>query len=120
MRAVGLTSLFAVLIALCLTVFAVLAWITARSELALAERGAELVTAFYEAEYRAVMRLNEAVESGTFGEEIDDNRELRVTWRIIGGEITIDEWVVVHKSPAAAEMPAETPEETRTFAVPQF
>ncbi|MCL1831531.1 MAG: hypothetical protein FWG45_01315 [Oscillospiraceae bacterium] len=51
----GLTSLFAVLIVLCLVVFAVLSQLTAKSELALAQRAADTVMEAYNAEYRAVV-----------------------------------------------------------------
>ena len=96
--AVGVTSLFAVLITLCLTVFAVLSCLTAQSELALAEKAADSVTAFYEAECRAVGRLAESVGFGTFTETIDENRELRVSYRSTENGIEIDEWAVVRKT----------------------
>jgi hypothetical protein len=53
--AVGLTSLFAVLIVLCLVIFAVLSRITAQSELALAQRAADTVSDRYDAEYRYIV-----------------------------------------------------------------
>jgi hypothetical protein len=53
--AVGLTSLFAVLIVLCLVIFAVLSRLTARNELALANRAADTVSERYAAEYREVV-----------------------------------------------------------------
>ncbi|MCL2638845.1 MAG: hypothetical protein FWD48_10815 [Oscillospiraceae bacterium] len=92
---VGITSLFAVLIILCLTVFAVLARLSAQSERGLAERAAEAVSAYYDAESRAVSRLSEQVTSGSFTEEIDENRSLRVTFRITEDGRFIDEWAVV-------------------------
>ncbi|MCL2754499.1 MAG: hypothetical protein FWD35_02125 [Oscillospiraceae bacterium] len=52
---VGLTSLFAVLIVLCLVIFAILARLTAQSELALAQRAADTVAARYEAEYQQIL-----------------------------------------------------------------
>jgi hypothetical protein len=53
--ATGLMSLFAVLITLCLVIFAILALLTARNELALANRAADTVSARYESEYRYVV-----------------------------------------------------------------
>jgi hypothetical protein len=52
---VGLTSLFTVLIVLCLVIFAVLSRLTAQSELALAQRAADTVAGRYEDEYRYVV-----------------------------------------------------------------
>jgi hypothetical protein len=92
---VGLASLFAVLIVLCLMIFAVLARLSAQSELNLAEIAARSVLAYYDAEYRAVVRLANSDSSGTFTEEIDENRELRVVFRITEEGTFIDEWVVV-------------------------
>jgi hypothetical protein len=89
-----MVSLFSVLIILCLMIFAVLARLSAGSELSLAEKAAESVTAYYDAEYRAVIRLAEMAEPGTFTEEIDQNRELRVTFRITETGKVIDEWAV--------------------------
>jgi hypothetical protein len=101
---VGMVSLFAVLIILCLMIFAVLARLSAGSELSLAEKAAESVTAYYDAEYRAIIRLaTESAASGTFTEEIDQNRELRVTFRITGTGKVIDEWAVEIKGTGERE-----------------
>jgi len=100
---VGLSSLFAVLIVLCLLVFAVLAKLAAESELELAQKAADSVTAFYNAENRAVVRLYEQTESGSFIEDIDENRELFVRFEIINGEVEIMEWVVVRKGSSITE-----------------
>lgn len=106
---VGGASLFAVLIILCLMVFAVLARLTAQSERNLAQKAADSLSAYYDAEYRAIVRLAEiknpapdAPETVIFGmmtftEEIDENRELRVTLDIAGGEVNVIEWAVVIK-----------------------
>jgi len=53
--AVGLMSLFAVLITLCLVIFAILARLTAHNELALAQRAADTVSTRYENEFRYVV-----------------------------------------------------------------
>jgi len=95
---VGGASLFAVLIILCLMVFAVLARLSAQSERALAERAGQAVEAYYAAEYRALHRIADMSEAGTFTEEIDENRELRVTFSIIEDKTVIDEWTVVNKN----------------------
>jgi len=100
---VGMASLFAVLIILCLMIFAVLARLSASAELNLAEKAAESVQAYYNAEYRAVVRLSEQTSSGTFSEEIDQNRELRVTFRISETGTVIDEWAVVNKNTGEQE-----------------
>jgi hypothetical protein len=98
-----MVSLFSVLIILCLMIFAVLARLSAGSELSLAEKAAESVTAYYDAEYRAIIRLTEATASGTFTEEIDQNRELRVTFRITESGKVIDEWAIEIKGTGERE-----------------
>jgi hypothetical protein len=100
---IGISSLFAVLIVLCLVIFAILAGITARAELDLAEKAALAVSAFYDAEERAVVRLLEQTESGEFTEKIDENRELFVRFEIVNDEVGIIEWAVVRKSSGATE-----------------
>jgi len=102
---VGMASLFAVLIVLCLVIFAVLSGMTAKSELALAQKAADSLSAYYAAEYRAVEKLAGISESGSFTEEIDENRELRVVYRIADDRIVIDEWAVAVKE-------TEKPEQT--------
>lgn len=102
---VGGASLFAVLIILCLTVFAVLARITAASELALAERAAEAQSLFYQAEREAVERAaefqaqiyNSIGDELKFSVDIDENRELRVVLRVTANGVVRDEWAVVNK-----------------------
>jgi len=119
---VGGASLFAVLIILCLTAFAVLALLTARSELALTERAAEATTAFYEAEYRAVVRVTEIEtefqnkpfiysigETITFVEEIDQNRELKVTLRVTENGLVREEWAAARKYEAQEQEEAPKP-----------
>jgi len=102
---IGISSLFAVMIVLCLVVFAVLAKITAESELKLAQKAADSVTAFYEAEFKAIERLANVNggESGEFTEDIDENRELSVKFSVINGEIFIQEWAVVRKDTGEKE-----------------
>jgi hypothetical protein len=94
---IGGASLFAVLIILCLMVFAVLARLSAQSERALSERAAASVEAYYAAEYRALQRIAGLEPPGTFTEEIDMHRELKVTFRIVDYRTVIDEWAVVTK-----------------------
>ncbi len=62
---VGSTSIVMVFSVLCLTVFAVLSYITARNELDLARRSADSVTAYYAADSAAVDVYN-ALLSGDF------------------------------------------------------
>jgi hypothetical protein len=78
-------------------IFAVSAHITARAECDLAEKAAESVRAFYNAEYRATVRLADVYESGSFTEEIDENRELFIRYDFVNNEIVILEWAVVKK-----------------------
>ena len=101
---VGGASLFAVLIILCLTVFAVLTRLTAASELALAEKAALTQASYYEAEYRAVVRTAEIQnninlynigEIIDFAEEIDKNRKLQVILRITENGVIREKWAVV-------------------------
>lgn len=65
---VGSTSIVMVFSVLCLTVFAVLSYITARNELDLARRSADSVTAYYAADSAAVDVYN-AFVSGDFDEQ---------------------------------------------------
>ncbi|MCL2633366.1 MAG: hypothetical protein FWD34_02505 [Oscillospiraceae bacterium] len=95
---VGGASLFAVLIILCLTVFAVLAKLSADSEKQLAIRTADSIQAYYDADYRAVLRLFEVTVSGEFVEEIDANRELKVVYIVTEDGIFIEEWAAVGKT----------------------
>jgi len=106
---IGMSSLFAVLIVLCLIIFAILAHLTAKSELALAERAAESVTAYYVAEHLAVQRL-QSIEGnvgakGLFSQDIDENRRLRVGYTINEDGVVVTEWVVVRKAVATEEQP---------------
>ena len=113
---VGISSLFAVLIILCLTVFAILARLSAEDERKLAEKAAESITAYYLAEYRANERLAqmqseihlyEIGDTMGFTEAIDQNRELRVSLLVTEDGIVRLEWAA-----AAAEKPDElTPEQ---------
>jgi hypothetical protein len=96
-RSIGLASLFAVLVILCLMIFAVLARLSAQSELKLARKVAESVLIYYDAEYRAVLKLHELTASGTFTEEIDENRELRVSVVITEDGMSINEWAITLK-----------------------
>ena len=100
---VGMASLFAVLIVLCLMIFAVLARLSASAELKLAEKAAESVQAYYEAEYKAIIKLSVMSGTGTFTEEIDQNRELRVRFSVTEGHIVIEEWAVVNKNTGEQE-----------------
>ena len=123
---VGGASLFAVLIILCLTIFAVLARLTAASELSLSEKAAQAQALYYEAECRAVVRaaeiqnnlyiysIGEAIE---FAEEIDENRELRVTLRITESGVIRDTWYVANKD---TDKPDETPFHEGNFGVMIF
>ncbi|MCL2018851.1 MAG: hypothetical protein FWG70_03735 [Oscillospiraceae bacterium] len=111
---VGIASLFAVLIVLCLMVFAVLARLSAKSELNLAERAAQTTTAFYDAEYRAVLRLTEIELSLynvgdiiTFAEEIDQNRELRVSLIVTEDGLVREEWAAMAKTADAQGQPEQ-------------
>lgn len=65
---VGSASLVMVFAVLCLTIFAVLSVVTARGEWNLAEKSANAVTAYYEADCRAVEIFDEIAASydGTF------------------------------------------------------
>jgi hypothetical protein len=108
---IGISSLFAVLIVLCLIVFAVLSSVTAKAELSLAQKAADSVKAFYDAEYRATLRLNEAEqfgEAGEFTEEIDENRDLFIKFDIVNEHLVILEWVVVRKDSSGNEQSAVT------------
>jgi len=92
-----MASLFAVLVVLCLVVFAVLSRITASSELALTQRAADSVTAYYAAEHKAAQRLADVSEAGEFTQEIDDNRELLVSYELTDHGVRITQWVIVRK-----------------------
>ena len=98
---VGISSLFAVLIILCLTVFAILARLSAEDERKLAEKAADSISVYYAAEYRAVeqlaqiqsqLHLYEIGEEIKIVEEIDQSRELRVTLLITEDGIVRREW----------------------------
>jgi len=94
---VGMASLFAVLVVLCLVVFTVLSRITASSELALTQKAADSITAYYEAEYRATQRIVTVTEDGEFTEDIDEHRELSVKYEIVEGKTIITEWAIIRK-----------------------
>ncbi|MCL1866780.1 MAG: hypothetical protein FWF82_05165 [Oscillospiraceae bacterium] len=96
---VGLASLFAVLVILCLMVFAVLSRITAKNELALAKKAADSAAAFYAAEVQAAVCISSEMsnETTSFKVEIDKHRELSVVYRIDDGKLVVDEWIVVNK-----------------------
>ncbi|MCL1823222.1 MAG: hypothetical protein FWG44_03380 [Oscillospiraceae bacterium] len=104
---VGISSLFAVLIILCLTVFAVLARLSAQDERALAEKAADSITVYYEAELRAVEQVAKIQselqfyvvgEVIAFKEEIDANRELSVVLKVQENGISCEKWAAVNKS----------------------
>lgn len=68
---VGISSLLMVFVVLCLTVFGVLAYMTARADHRLTQRSAQMVQAYYAADTRAeeaLARLDEAL-SAMPGEE---------------------------------------------------
>ena len=114
---VGGASLFSVLVILCLMVFAVLARLSALSERSLAEKASESIACYYDAEYRASVRLAEiknqpelygAGEVITYTEEIDRNRELHVTIVITEDGIDCTEWASVNKNTVENENEQES------------
>jgi hypothetical protein len=108
---VGGASILMVFAVLCLTIFAVLSLVTARSERALAERHAEAVTNYYAADclaaevYDALSKAGDlpesvlgvsvskpSVSSLSYTVPIDGDRELCVLLRREGDTLRILEW----------------------------
>lgn len=121
---IGGASLLMLFAVLCMTVFAVLSYVTAGSEVQLAEKSAAAVTAYYEADAKACDTLNallrgESVEGvtpvtnlwGTFYEftvDIDDSQALLVRANTDEfGRLTVECWSVVPTLPWEAAPNAE-------------
>lgn len=74
---VGSASVVLVFAVLCLTIFAVITYMNADSEQALANAEADLVTAFYEADALATQILDELLGGGT---ETGSVEGIEITW----------------------------------------
>lgn len=114
---IGSASIVMIFAVLCLTVFAVLSFLTANSERALARKSAAAVTEFYAADLAATQRCNDfiarsrtadaaqsaaelalSVQDGayTFAVPINDNSELSVSFTYDGTTLTILRWQAVN------------------------
>ena len=106
---VGGATLLMLFAVLCLTVFAVLSLISAKSQSALVQKSADAVTAYYQADTRAAEIYDEvaagnlssvktqasaAGTSYTYSVKIDDNQELQVALTENNGKLAIVTWKV--------------------------
>lgn len=68
---VGIASIVMLFAVLCLTIFSVLALMTARNEYSLAEKSAQSITAYYAADSKAVALLDQLNAAKSIPTEID-------------------------------------------------
>lgn len=90
---VGASSIMLIIVVLCLTLFGVLSFVTARNDMALTERTAESVERYYEADaaaQRALMAVDEWIRAGMTGEpagvELTDEGDGRLSFSVPAGE----------------------------------
>ncbi|MDR0570644.1 MAG: hypothetical protein LBG71_05445 [Clostridiales Family XIII bacterium] len=74
---VGVTTMFSVLLILCVTVFAVLAFASAQADLRLTKKNAEMVSSYYEADSLAALVSAKASEFWPLGEGRPDATGLK-------------------------------------------
>lgn len=101
-RNIGLASLLTVLAVLCIGIFAILTFTTAKMDDRLSKISATAVEGYYNAEYEAQQiianirngNIQEKSENDeyTFTCEISDNRKLEVTVEIKGNDYKIINW----------------------------
>ncbi len=109
---VGASSILLIIVVLCLTLFGVLSYVTARNDMALTGRTQQSVQDFYTADaaaQRALMAVDEWIQNGMTGEPAGveltregdalsfavtagDTHALRVTLRLSGGGYTIESY----------------------------
>ena len=115
---IGSASIIMVFSVLCLTIFAVLTFITANNEYKLAVKSSDAVKTYYEADTRAVItegKIRENIANGktdaiegvtvndqadgrhyTYAQTMDDNQELQVELLYAGGELKTLKWELVN------------------------
>ena len=96
---IGSASIIMLFAVLCLTVLSALSLLSANSQYALAERSANVVKAYYEADFKAT-EIFERVKNGEETQleheiEIDVNQTLDVAFERIGGEVRIVRWRII-------------------------
>jgi len=110
---IGSASIIMVFAVLCLTVFAVLTFITANNEYKLAEKSADSIRTYYEADTKAVItegKIRESIANGDediagvivttesdgrhyeYAETVDDNQIIEVELLYADGELKTLKW----------------------------
>lgn len=115
---IGSASIIMVFAVLCLTVFAVLTFITANNEYKLADKSATAIKTYYEADTRAVItegKIRESIAKGnnaeiegvtvkteadgrhyTYAQTMDENQEIQVELLYTDGELKTLKWELVN------------------------
>lgn len=131
---VGTISILAIFVILCLTMFATLSMVSARSELALAERTAEAAALYYQADTAAQEALAalledpqaagwEHREDGVFYSvfPVAQDRELQVQALILpDGKLEILRYQVVSIREESGDVPLPVLTEEDLFDIPDF